>query len=261
MRVNKDLMGELAKALDLTPRRINQIISDRVAENHYIYSRNIIALDLAAEKRIDIRKYASKEELDELKAFKQNKTIPIPELRRETQKGINSRTTTLRFDREFEIDSPDMPRSVLEDAKKMAAIYPYLYVFENSARLFITKTMESKYGKKWWDEKVGVPIRKKSEDRQVKEGRNRWHGKRGSHPINYVDIDDLRSIITSNEEAFKDKLPDVKRPIEWVSNRIEEIELSRNIVAHNNPLGDDDIERIKVYFKDWMKQFLEIQPK
>ena len=50
-------------------------------------------------------------------------------------------------------------------------------------------------------------------------------------------------------------LPDVDRPIEWVSNRIEEIELSRNIVAHHNPLSDDDIQRVKIFFKDWTKQF------
>jgi hypothetical protein len=136
----------------------------------------------------------------------------------------------------------------------MLAIYPYLYLFENSVRYFIIERMKEKYGEDWWKQRVGNPIQTKAEERLEKEGRNRWHGKRGQHPIFYVDIDDLRSIIVSNERDFRDKFPGVKRPLEWVQQRIEEIEISRNVVAHNNPLAENDITRLKVYFRDWVEQ-------
>lgn len=257
MRINKDLKTELIKILGVTPRRVDQIIAKRVSDNEYLFERNIIALDLAAENKIDIRKYASKKEVEELLKYRTSK--PVPEEKAKQVKSITSkpRRIIVRLDREIEIECSNLPKSVLEDARKMSSVYKLLYVFENSIRFFIKDIMESKYGKNWWDEKIGVRIRRKAADRQAKEGRNRWHGKRGNHPIFYVDINNLRAIIASFPGDFKDRLPDVDQPIEWLANRINEIELSRNIIAHNNPLDDDDIARIKVYFKDWVKQFLK----
>ncbi len=160
----------------------------------------------------------------------------------------------VKFSDELNIPNPGLPGQILQDARKMLGIYPYLYLFENSVRYFIIERMKEKYGEDWWKQRVGNPIQSKAEDRLEKEGRNRWHRKRGQHPIFYVDIDDLRSIIVSNERDFRDKFPGLKRPLEWVQQRIEEIEISRNVVAHNNPLAENDITRLKVYFRDWVEQ-------
>jgi hypothetical protein len=40
----------------------------------------------------------------------------------------------------------------------------------------------------------------------------------------------------------------------WVKSRIDSIGLSRNIVAHNNPLPNREIQRLKIYFGDWIRQ-------
>jgi len=255
MRIDANLKKELIEKLKVSPRRVNQIIRQRVAEYEFIYERDIIALDLAAENKIDIRKYASNEQLEQLRNFRTSKPVVFQE--NKSEKVIKPiRKISVRLDKEINIECSNLPQSVLDDARKMSKVYKILYVFENSIRFFIIDTMESKYGKKWWDEKVGTKTRRKASDRQAKEGRNRWHGKRGRHPIFYVDINNLRAIISSFPDDFEEHLPGVDRPIEWLTNRINEIELSRNIVAHNNPLDDDDIDRINVYFKDWVKQFL-----
>lgn len=167
---------------------------------------------------------------------------------------IGKKPTVVSFSDDLKIPNPGLPDHILLDAKKMLSVYPYLYLFENSVRNFIIDVMAQKHGPEWWKQKVGNPIQSKAEDRMEKDGRNRWHGKRGQHPIFYVDIDDLRAIITTNEQDFRDKFPAVRRPLEWVQQRIEEIEISRNVVAHNNPLADNDIARLKVYFKDWVEQ-------
>ena len=250
-------MKELSNALGVTPRRINQILKRRLEAHGYTFGRNIIALDLAADNKIDVRKYASMEELEELRKLRQSKTVITPISLNKRREKPTSRPVVIRLEREFEVTCPNIPSSIIRDAKRMSEVYPYFYVFENSVRYFIKNTFESVYGQDWWERKVGSNTRRKAKNRQAKEGRNRWHGKRGRHPIFYVDIDDLRRIITSNYDDFKEKLPDVDRPIEWITNRIEEIELSRNIIAHNNPLSDDDINRIKIYFKDWVRQFAD----
>jgi hypothetical protein len=212
---------------------------------------------VAAENGIDISKVLKPEELAEVReAIRSAKTVQV-----NNRVPVDvKKPVIVNLDKETKINCPNVPTSILKDAKKMSEVYPYFYVFENSVRYFIIDTLESKYGKDWWALKVSSKSRGKATDRQNKEGRNRWHGKRGEHPIFYVDIDDLQKIITSNFEDFKNQLPAVDRPVEWLTNRIEEVEQSRNIIAHNNPLSDDDITRVRIYFKDWIKQIAEQKP-
>jgi len=86
---------------------------------------------------------------------------------------------------------------------------------------------------------------------------NPWHGKRGSAPIFYTLIDDLKSIIKNNWGDFASLFPNQT----WIDTRIGEIERSRNIIAHNNPLAKRDIDRIKLYFEDWEAQVKTIKNK
>jgi len=248
--INKEILRLLRERTQLSVPGIYAAIERKKKQIGYAYLKETAAYILASEYDIDISKYLESEELTEVReAIRSIKMVQADRAPREVEK-----TVIVKLDKGFEIRCPNVPESVLNDARKMSAVYPYFYVFENSIRYFIRDTLESRYGRDWWFLKVNPKIREKAENRQIKEGRNRWHGKRGEHPIFYVDIDDLNKIITSNFDDFKAKLPDVDRPIEWLANRIEEIELSRNIIAHHNPLSDDDINRVKMYFKDWTKQ-------
>jgi hypothetical protein len=110
--------------------------------------------------------------------------------------------------------------------------------------------MEKKYGSDWWNAKVSNHIKDKAHLRIVKEGKHRWHGKRGAHQINYVDIEDLSDIITSNWHEFAIIIPSQH----WIKANIEIIALSRNVLAHNNPLDNNDIESVKVRFREWTNQ-------
>ena len=145
--------------------------------------------------------------------------------------------------------SPNLPANILSDAKNMSEVYFYLYLFENSLRKFIIDKI-GKDDPNWWEKKVGKTVIKNAENRIKQEDKNKWHSKRGQHPIYYTDISDLKSIISTCWSDVKDFLPSQ----EWLIQRIDEIELSRNIVAHNNPLSQDDFDRVKLYFRDWIKQ-------
>jgi hypothetical protein len=54
----------------------------------------------------------------------------------------------------------------------------------------------------------------------------------------------------NNWENFEDLFPDIN----WIISRFTELESSRNIVAHNNLLEQREIERIKMYLTDWIRQ-------
>lgn len=250
--INREILRLLCKRLHLSNSGLYKAIRKKKSQIGYAYSTEVAAYILAADNDIDITKYLKPEELVQVREARLTKTIQVTHSQSRTSKV--EKRVIVKLDKDFEISCPNVPESILKDARKMQKVYPYFYVFENSIRYFIMHTLENKYGKDWWSKRVNHTIRNKAVQRRSKEGRNRWHGKRGNHPIFYVNIDHLRKVITSNFDDFKDRLPDVSRPIEWLTNRIEEIELSRNIIAHHNPLSNDDIARVKMYFKEWVKQ-------
>jgi hypothetical protein len=93
---------------------------------------------------------------------------------------------------------------------------------------------------------------KRVESRIQREKKNRYHGRRGIHPIQYVDFEDLRNIIATNAKSFNKYMPD--NNIEWLIQRLREVKDSRDILMHCNPITKDDIERVRLYFSDWLRQ-------
>lgn len=77
-------------------------------------------------------------------------------------------------------------------------------------------------------------IKDKVEKRMTAKEKNRWHSRRKVHFLYH--IEDLSVIITTNWKDFKDIFPELT----WVK-RIDSIRLSRNMVAHNNPLPNREI--------------------
>ncbi len=138
--------------------------------------------------------------------------------------------------------------SLAEDMKKMAQIYPLQYILENSFRVVIRKVLEKKHGVDWWESKVNKTTKDTVKGRKEKEVKQPWHGRRGQHEIYYSDFADLKGIIFKNWDDFKDVFPNQQ----WIFQKLDELEHPRNVIAHNNPLGKDDIKRIELYFSDWV---------
>lgn len=141
-----------------------------------------------------------------------------------------------------------LSRSAAKEARKMSEVYSIIYVLENSFRQLITDTLQKRHGADWWNEVV-IPsdTRKNVENRLSQEEENRWHSRRGSHRIFYTDFSDLGRIIISNWSDFKNIFKKQHR----LQTKLEEIELSRNIVAHSNPLPDKEVRRLRLNFDDW----------
>lgn len=79
-RVNPELMKELIKVLGVSRRRVNQLIQEEMQLHKYLYSRRIIALDLAAQYGINIQQYALPDELVELRKLHQSTIEEVDEL-------------------------------------------------------------------------------------------------------------------------------------------------------------------------------------
>jgi hypothetical protein len=150
------------------------------------------------------------------------------------------------------VETYGLPPDLTKEAQRMANVYPVVYVFENTIRYIVKSTLENKYGTDWWfhENVVSNGIRREARKRKEQEHHNRWHSERGSHDIFYTDFGDLSSIISANWSSFKSLFRDLR----WIQVRMEEIELSRNIIAHNNPLPSREVDRIKMYYMDLLRQ-------
>lgn len=142
-----------------------------------------------------------------------------------------------------------LDKELLANAEKMALIYTAIHSFENMVRKFVLTAMAEAHQENWWS-KVSSKIQGKVKTRMEDEARFRWHGSRGASEIEYCDFGDLSSIIVTNWDAFSDVLVDM----EWTKATLSVLERSRNIVMHGGVLSRQDIERIGMNIRDWIRQ-------
>ena len=145
----------------------------------------------------------------------------------------------------FDFLDPDL----LAEGQRMSVVYAAVHAFENAVRAMVTKAMAEKYGATWWD-KVPERIRKTSRSRMEEDTKFRWHGARGSKEINYCDFGDLSSIIVTHWDVFEDLLGN----LEWAKATLNSLEKSRNIVMHGGSVAKEDVERIGMNIRDWIRQ-------
>lgn len=138
---------------------------------------------------------------------------------------------------------------LLNDAERMAVVYSAVHAFENMVRQLVMKVMAEAHGENWWD-KVPEKIRKKVSTRMKEDANFRWHGRRGASEILYCDFGDLASIIVSNWEQFEDLI--VRQ--EWAKQLLGALERSRNIIMHGGVIDKEDVERIGMNIRDWIRQ-------
>lgn len=170
--------------------------------------------------------------------------------------GSGSRRRTPRtivFPKEFKTSDPLLSDVKLQEAREMAAVYPILYVLENSIRELIKRVMTAKYGADWWDTALtsgnAKQLKVNSDRVRAREKTTAWHQRRGAHPIDYVTLADLGTIIEAKQDAFfPDVLGDSKQ---FVHNLVRELAASRNVLCHMNPLVDYNIDDIKVKAERW----------
>lgn len=138
----------------------------------------------------------------------------------------------------------------LEVSLVMASVYAAVTAFERSARRFVAKVLQAEYGETWWEDKVSERIRNFAESRRTEEDKVKWHGTRGDDPLTYTEMGHLSQIMQQNWADFE---PHVRR-LEWATSIFSTVERSRNVIMHSGTLDRDDIERVGMNIRDWVKQ-------
>lgn len=258
MAVSTQLRDDLLAVLGVGVRRLNQLAAARARELpmsheqavHTIAHENGLRLSkyLAGEQIADARRL-----LTELRAV-QHPSGAVAVAVNGAKRGRSSKAKPVlvtiagvRVER-----LPGMTAAHAQEAKQMAeTVYPALYVFENSARDLITRVLKSAIGDDWWDKVVPQRIREKAEGRKQDEAKDPWHGKRGAALIDYLDLNDLPSIVAA-PKAWPHLKPFFERT-SWFQELVNEVNVSRRVAAHMNPLGPDDVKNVEAAFRKWSK--------
>jgi hypothetical protein len=122
--------------------------------------------------------------------------------------------------------------------------------FENGVRQFISRVLLDAFGANWWELGVSDKIRKFAESRRDEEEKTRWHGVRSDDLLGYTDLGQLANIIQNNFQYFE---PYVKRS-DWSTSVLSGVERSRNVIMHSGFLEMEDVERLGIFIRDWIKQ-------
>lgn len=248
-----DLRALLARTLGVTQRRVYQMAKE-LADRASVSTADAIWI-IAAQNRINLTQYLPPEVVDRVRLLRQQ--VPAPP-RRATPPDRQTRTVPTRapkqlraVPKEFRGEDPILDSATMNKATEMAATYPLLCLVENSMREFIRRVIESRHGKKWWDDGAPEGIRKTIRKRKSEDEKNAWHQRRGKHPIDYLDLNQLPALV---RKELGDFVPDLLPSIEWFQELVNELYLSRCVVCHMNPLHKDNIQGVKSKVRQWQKQ-------
>lgn len=251
---NRRLRNALLKKLNVTP----QALSLRVQKlkRQYAITTEYATYIIAQREGIILDKYLDRDTVDHVRSIIQQithitqDTTAIAKLARKGKRETEKKQLFVVFPKEFTITDPILEKRKLLEARDMAAIYPLIYVLENSIREVIDRVMTNHYGNNWWDLKVGK-LKDRVNERMSDEKKNSWHQRRGARPIDYLDLAQLPALV---RQIQKDIVPDVIPSIEWFTQFVDEVYRSRCVVCHMNPLDETNIQAVKVKFAQWQRQ-------
>lgn len=131
-------------------------------------------------------------------------------------------------------------------ALEMARLYAVLFCFENEVRDFIRAVLQEKDGENW-ETKLPPKIKQFAESRQNAALKESWLEGEKSDLLGFSDFGNLAQLIIDKWEHFKDIIPTQH----WLKQRMDELEKTRNFIAHNRMLLPGEFQRIYMYISDW----------
>jgi hypothetical protein len=247
MAIKRDLRTVLLQGLGVTPQRLSQRVK-KMKKDHGPMSTEDATYVIAHQEGIDLTKYLGPDTVNRIRILipKGSESTASGSMRKKSNNA--KRCTVVRMEANIPQVDALLSTTLAEDAKRMAVVYPKYYVLENSIRVVIKRILEKTHGENWWKLSVANPVQVTVSGRIQKEAEQPWHGKRGQHEIYYSDFGDLKKIISKNWDDFKAIFPSQS----WISQKLDELEHPRNVMAHHNPLSSADLKRIDLYFSDWI---------
>jgi len=138
------------------------------------------------------------------------------------------------------------PVNLRNNALEMARLYAVLFSFENHVREFIRQTLSENEGVDWID-KLPQKVKQHAETRQQTAHQDSWLEGEKTDLLGFLDFGHLAQVILNKWEHFESIIPSQH----WLKQRMDELEKSRNFIAHNRMLLPSEFQRMYMYIADW----------
>ncbi len=248
----KELRKALLNKLDITPQALSQRAQKIKVLVPMTTQQAVCIIDQRNGIKLD--KYLDEEMIHQIRGLLQQVTPPsqitIKKVEQRTGKQT-PRQYVIRIGKQLKFTDPLLPRSKLSEANEMSNIFPYLYLLENSIREFIDRIMTTQYGANWWYSYVSPELQKEVIKRMSDDKKDSWHQRRGARPIDYLDLKDLPRLMNKLEKVI---VPDIISDLDWFRQLVKQVYKSRCVVCHMNPLDNDNVDAVLVWFNQWQKQ-------
>lgn len=257
MATNPGLKKALLAKLKVTPQRLSQRVQDR--KRALPMTTEQATYTIAHEEGLDVAKYLTRDETAEVRQMVSClQSVAVKESQGTTTREPRGKPKTAQVTIAVSSSKLAVISSVhANEAKVMAErVYPMLYLFENSLRDLIERVLKAAYGDEWWIKAVPKKVRDTAALHKAAEAKNPWHGKRGKRELEYVLLSQLWHVIHHQWEHFADLFPNQA----WIEALVtNDMNVSRNVIAHMNPLDDGDVKNIEAAFNKWARQLKAVE--
>jgi hypothetical protein len=249
MAVDAEVRRRLLKRLSIGPRALNYRI-DTLRKDQFM-TREDAACVMAFEQGIDVAdRLKEANDLTRINDYinKRKASAHRPTEAKALPHAPRTSSVSIKLP---DVEAlPGMSQARVNEAKRMIEkVYPMLYVFENSARDLISRVLEAAHGRDWWDKVASVTEKGTAKGRQMREGRESWHSQKRAHPVYYADLSDLAKIVSRQWPHFRTIFPRSN----WFDGLVDDFSVSRNEVAHMNPITTDDVKHLESGYAKWVK--------
>ena len=261
MPTNRELRQALLGRLGITPQALSLRAQKR--KRQLPMSTEQAVYTIAHEEGIDVSRYLSKEETADVRHLVSllNGSRPSGDdasAARPRARSTQPKPVSVSIAGVDVGTIPALSAAHAKEAKAMAErVYPTMYLFENSVRDLIERVLYAKHGTDWWNVAVSSKVRETATKFKNDEKKDTWHGKRGRRDLDYLLLTQLWVIIRDRWKDFEPLFPQGQA---WVQALIEsDMNVSRRVIAHMNPLEEDDIKGLEASFRKWVKHLKAIE--
>lgn len=249
-KLRSDLLKKLGR---ITPQALSKRV--QIIKRKYPMTTEDATYVIAHNEGIILDRYLDIETMNHIGELIRNispiQPVIKPRSKLKARLGAERDQRVIVMSKDFKITDPILHDTKIQEAKAMAEMYPFLYILENSIRQVIDQVMISKHGKNWWNSQAPSGLEKKVAGRMASEKKNSWHQRRGSRPIDYLNLNQLPALMRKIEQ---DVVPNIIPSIDWFTQLVNEIYQSRCVVCHMNPLAQHNIQAVKLKFGQWQRQ-------
>lgn len=137
---------------------------------------------------------------------------------------------------------------VFREAKLMAQHYMTFYCLERSARDIVVGKLQAIHGGGWWSARVPPNIQTNVAQNMQRE-LDAGVTARSDQEIDYTTFGELGEIVKANWPDFGDIFKSVKAFTKIMTS----LNVLRAPIAHCSPLSEDEILRLELTVKDWIR--------